>query len=691
MFESKKLQSYLELINTAFGCCTIAICDTLQRHTLSLAHQNLSDSELAEYSNKLGTEWIERNNQIISKALTIPYQMVRWNNWLQAEQFPADLVRIKELYNSNKEYKGTVDKVVSEFTKRSRGYFQDISLKVITERSLNYIFEECAAMLQWFEEGYDYDVYPSVRNDAISATFNLCEPVRSSILLKPIGIKLRKKDSFDKLPDDIHQVIGKNFIDNAPGHMYWKDRYGVFKECNNLQAINYGLKSTSEMIGKSDFDLLDRELATKIRENDLLVMNSGRPRIIAEETTVNGKKSVYISHKSPIKDSNGAVVGLLGVSIDITKQKELEEELTQKNVELEEALAAKTEFLNHISHEIRSPIAGFSMAADNLVEHWDTFNEEQKFEMVKVIAGTAGKIKNLSMHLIDAVKLKQGPKVFNFKDLNLSTLIENFIDEADSLYLKEKNIKINIQGDKNLTVRADEEALNQLLRNIITNSIKFSPQNSVINIETKKIDSGQVKVKISDQGVGIPEDELEQVFSQFYQSSRTKTGAGGIGLGLSIAREIILTHGGSITAKNNQDGGCDIEFTLKLARKKPNSIREKAKKRILLIDDDIMLHSSLKLSLSAKGHEMISAYEGRNGIDTLNKNREDIDVVLLDIMMPGMSGFEVLSIIKEKWPDLKVIMHSGLANDSELESSLELGAISYIKKPYKIEELVKLL
>lgn len=381
-------------------------------------------------------------------------------------------------------------------------------------------------------------------------------------------------------------------------------------------------------------------------------------------------------------------------SVSLREKKLLKNEVTKRTQDLAKALSVKTEFLNNISHEIRGPVAGFSMAADNLMSHWNSLKEGQKFDMVKVIASSAERIKNLSMHLIDATKLQSGANILNFQKLNLTKLIHDFIDEARALYIKEKNISIKFKYQDDYFTDADYEAISQILRNLVTNAIKFSPANSTVSIKLEE-DNGMLQVTIRDQGVGVPQNELEQIFAPFYQSSRTKTGAGGVGLGLNIAKQIVEAHGGKIWTINNRRGGASFIFTLKpeksetISASKTTSNINFEKKTILLIDDDQAIHASLTLGLFAQGLKTLSAMDGFEGLELLEKLRHEIDIVVLDIMMPGMSGFEVLKVIKHKWPDLKVVMHSGFASSEDIEKTKQLGAIAIIKKPYKITELLE--
>jgi two-component system sensor histidine kinase ChiS len=377
----------------------------------------------------------------------------------------------------------------------------------------------------------------------------------------------------------------------------------------------------------------------------------------------------------------------------------LEKKVSERTAELNKALKAKTEFLNNISHEVRTPVSEFSVAASNLKDCWNELDKEQRFCMVNIIARAAERLKNISMHLISATELQDAPKILRLQRSNIVELINNFLDEA-SVYTKEKNIKIQFEeGAKNGSdVNADTEAITQVIRHLIKNAVKYSPQDSAIKI---KIESGkEVKLIISDEGIGIPENELESIFEPFTQSSRTKTGAGGVGLGLDIARKVIEAHNGKIWAKNNQVKGSSFLITFPLVKAASKELEENNSKfistmipeTILIIDDEEVVLQALEIGLMARAKIKVpSALNGYEGIEILDKEREKIDVVVLDIMMPGINGIEILKIIRQKWPDLKVIIHSGVASKGEQDQALALGAIAFLSKPYKIEKLFEVL
>ena len=692
--EGNKFRTTLNLINSHFKICTIAVNDTLQRHTNSLNYPEMSEDQLFEYSLKQGKEWIERNMPIIKEELCIPYKIARWEKWFNNAQYLKDIVIINQLYDSNIGYQKIINEVADSFVKRYSKKIEDYDYQKAFNCSKKYLLEECAAMLQWFEEDCDYEIYPSIRNDAISETFRLLEPEKNKALLLPIGVKLIKHLGTKKVLD-LNKLATDNIIKLSPGHIYWKNIHGAFAGCNSLQAKGFSQKNIKSMIGKSDFDLLDYETAFKIRKNDLEVMKLGKTTIYEESTVVNGKRSTYISHKSPVKDENGSVVGIVGVSIDITNQKNLEKELTLKTAELEKALDVKTEFLNNISHEIRTPVHGVATIANELLKQWDSLTEEKRYYYLEEIAKNSNRLTSMLGNILDLAKSVDGHLILDKSEVDLNQIIEEMIDESNTLYLRGKNIKFNFTPQRLPKLEADYERISQVVRNLFTNAIKYSPDNSIINIAAKTEGNNNIKFSISDEGVGIPEGELEAIFLPFTQSTRTNTKSGGTGLGLAISSKIIAAHGGLIWAENNIEKGASFYFEIPLH---PNS--EKASvvtqesteiipHSILIIDDEDACLVSLELLLNSPDYVVTKANGGKAGLNAL-KSGEKFDLILLDMMMPDIYGLDVLKVVlnDKKSRHIPVIIQSGISDQKEIQKALNLGAAGYIKKPYQREILI---
>lgn len=367
----------------------------------------------------------------------------------------------------------------------------------------------------------------------------------------------------------------------------------------------------------------------------------------------------------------------------------LEQRVDERTKELQNALEVKTEFLNNISHEIRAPINGFSMAADNLINHWKKLNEERRYEMVEMIAKSAKRINDLTAHLIELSKLSSKNKILKLQEVNLCDLIKDIVDECQDLYLDNKKIGFVFKPKKQYYAKIDKEAIGQVLRNILVNSTKFSPDDSIITLTIKELKK-ELVISISDIGVGIPADELKTIFNPFTQSSRTKSSAGGTGLGLAIAKQIVEQHGGEIYALNNEKRGCSFIFTLPVLKNIYIGKKNNAGK-ILVIDDEEIALNVIETGLTLRGFKVVVAAGGVEGLKYLQKHHEEISIVLLDLMMPGIYGLEVLKVIKEKYPQLIVIIQSGIADDDEIGKALSLGADDFFRKPYKIDDVVAVI
>jgi signal transduction histidine kinase len=229
----------------------------------------------------------------------------------------------------------------------------------------------------------------------------------------------------------------------------------------------------------------------------------------------------------------------------------------------EAANRAKSQFLANMSHELRTPLHGVLSFATCGIKKAAAGSREDLARYFEKVEHSGKILLNLVNDLLDLAKLESGKMVFEFSQLDLHTLIRGVADEFSSTVSGRKIVIEHARPDFDASVIADQDKLMQVVRNLLSNAIKFSPDGSRIDIRMQRTDTSIV-VSVHDQGMGVPEDELEAIFDKFIQSSKTRTGAGGTGLGLSICKEIINTHRGRIWAENWPEGGAVLSFEIPL-------------------------------------------------------------------------------------------------------------------------------
>ncbi len=695
--EGEKFRATLKMLNSYFKNCTIVVCDTLQRHTLLLKHNNKSQEELYSLSERLGSEWIERNKPIIEEELKIPYKIIRWDKCLKNKNFEENYKKAKDLCATNEQCKIVVEKIINEFYTRYKKHTENLNAELCFQQSSLYYLEELACVLEWFDEEYDYEIYPSMRDEAIFTNFSFLSKGRDKHLLHSAGIKFTKKIVKDNI--NFSAITLDNIIKTSPGHIYWKDKYGVYCGCNLQQAKCFNFQDTKSVIGKSDFDLLDYDVAKSIRKNDLDVMRSGRTCIKEEVIDFLGEKSTFLSHKTPLRNSDGLVIGILGVSLDITKQKEIEQQLIEKNRLLDNALKAKQIFINNISHEIRTPLSCILKMSNLLYDDWDKYpnNDARKAHLKMAVDGN-NRLQSVLLNLLDLSKAQAGKmlydkEVFSFKK-SVQDVVSEFIDQQHRIHVKYS------KSEDEFRAIYDHYRIEQVIRNLLANAITYGGTGDIMITVSQK--NNVLTFSIRDHGFGVPQDELDKIFTIFFQSSATTEVPGGCGIGLSICKSIIEDHGGKIWAVNNKDIGSNFSFELpvevpaEIAAKEvkkpvkvfphsvvPKPITEARKKPVLLvIDDEPSILDVSSLVIASIGFEVITARSGVEGLKALKENADRIDVVLLDIMMPDIGGLSLLKTIKQdsRLKNLPIYIHSGISDGMDIDEAMELGALGLILK-----------
>lgn len=369
----------------------------------------------------------------------------------------------------------------------------------------------------------------------------------------------------------------------------------------------------------------------------------------------------------------------------------------------------KDEFLANTSHELRTPLSGILGITGAMLKGSDGELNEQQRQNLTIISSSGRRLANLVNDILDYSKMKNGDIQLNIRPVQIRGLILTVIDVFKHLSLsKDYDILVEIPNDLP-PVLADENRVAQILYNLVGNSVKFTV-NGYIKISVKKTD-GSLEFCVSDTGIGIPEDKLDDIFKSFEQVDSSLTRShGGTGLGLPITKHLVELQGGTIRVESDEDSGSRFYFTLPLSDSvmpETNSdisltefafpameeIRvlseSKGDPNILLVDDDtVNLHAASSI-LRAEGYGITVANSGKAALEIL-KNRNDYSLVILDVMMPEISGYEVCRSLRERKSgfELPVLMLTAKASTEDLVTGFRVGANDYLFKPFEPEELI---
>jgi len=444
------------------------------------------------------------------------------------------------------------------------------------------------------------------------------------------------------------------------------------------------LESQQEELRVNNEELLTKTELLQASEEELRVQQEELRQINAE-----------LEEKARMLENNNQVI------------EDAKDSLAIKMKELEQTSKYKSEFLANMSHELRTPLNSILILARILRDNKSNHLVEEEVKYANVIFKAGTDLLSLINDILDLSKIESGFIELNPENVRFSELKENLIQLFDKV-ANEKEISFNINLAQDLPdgIFIDLQRLEQIIKNLISNAFKFTPKDGRVDVDLYK-ENNRINIAVSDTGIGIPPEKQKLIFDAFRQADgSTSREYGGTGLGLSISRELSKLMNAEITLESTPGKGSKFIFSLKeIAESKENppivkvspsvsySIDEETtpnrpKPLLLIIEDDEFFNNLLKDYATNNGFESIQLYAGDNVEELVEQNMPN--AILLDVMLPGADGWEVLRRIKANPKITHIPVHMMSAGDFTDKKAITQGANSFIKKPLENEQLDKI-
>ena len=503
---------------------------------------------------------------------------------------------------------------------------------------------------------------------------------------------------------DMLQLI----LNSIPQYVFWKDTDSIFLGCNVAFANAYGIASPDDIVGKSDRALVEpEELRTSYLDNDREVIKTRQPKthILEQMRHASGDMRWVSTTKTPLINQEGKVIGLVGVSEDVTEQRKAEE--VQKKLELKIQQTQKLESLGilagGIAHDFNNLLMAILGNADLAMMDISTVSPARP--MIMEIEQTTRKAADLCKQML----AYSGKGKFIISQINLSEVVKEMGHMLEVSISKKVVLRYNLM--KSLPgIEADVTQIRQVIMNLIINASEaIGNKSGVVSLTTGYIECDKgyltdthldedlvegpyVFLEVGDTGSGMDADTVQRIFDPFFTTKFT-----GRGLGLAAVLGIVRGHNGAIKVYSESGKGTTFKLLFpalgapaqQQALESELDVNWKASGTILLVDDEDALRSLGKRMLERIGFTVISARDGREALTIYREKTSEIACVLLDLTMPHLDGEETFRELRRINAGVNVILTSGYNEQDVVQRFSGKGLIGFIQKPYKMSNLLE--
>ncbi len=515
----------------------------------------------------------------------------------------------------------------------------------------------------------------------------------------------------------------RTLISTIPDLVWMKDADGTYLTCNIAFERFFGARE-AEIIGRTDYDFVDKELADFFRQKDIEAIAAGKSSVNEEWITYadDGHQALLETTKTPIYAADGSIIGVLGIGHDITESRNIQQELTEHRDHLEEVVRirtaelteamhaaesanrAKSVFLANMSHELRTPlnaILGFSQLMGQ-----DAELPGDKRANLGIINRSGKHLLSLINDVLEISKIEAGRLQVQDSVIALPGMLNGIVDSL-SIRAHENGttLKMEVAADLPKYIKSDAAKLRQILLNLLSNAVKFTKGGEVTivaRVIERKSPGVTLEFVVRDTGVGIDAADLKQIFSSFYQTEDGIRQGEGTGLGLAISRQYAQLLGGKITTESTRGKGSTfcLRLPVQIASAAPTQLSTgrvtglcpgQPERRILVVEDDPASRELLQAWLKQVGFVVKSAVNGKEAVELFQSWQPHF--IWMDMRMPVMDGYAATRAIRAlpEGKALPIIAFTASVFNEDRQVILSAGCNDIMTKPLEEERLFGLL